>query len=774
MVLKPGRKAHDPKSWRPISLLSTPSKLLERALAQAMLAALKAVDFDSLEQFEKIPARQFGMKTTTQALQFLLDTVYSALFRGKRVTILGLDMSGAYNGVFRDFLIQEMYRKSFDPQVIEFIRSLLSDRTANFRMPGLLSGTFGLNTGIPQGSPLSPLLFFIYSAVMLEHLDIKPRGGKVMSTAFAFVDDFYLISVSDSYKDNCEELKRLHGVTVPNIEELGDHELQEYRGTIIGIGNAIDMEFEPLKYYLMHFCKSYHGRPMGHDMVPSIPGFEKSPTDSMTILGVEVSCDLSWNNHINAIITKVRKRMGHLSRLSGRTWGPTVKTMRDLFLTKIRPVFTYACGAWFIRKSRHEGMIAKQITNGQMENLEKTHNFCLRQMSGAFGTTGGEILEKEFFIPNIWTVLHTQANVQRARSFLATDQRWRPSRITRAVRKCYVGLRKTTPRNPYIDLDLDACRFIFNARIALENRFINQRKPGEDKEYWADPKKRDKTVTNFIKMSALEDCRTRWNDYVLGRSIRKMGASIDMKPPVLPPALKEPWGKNSLGYYNNMSRAHSTILLHCRTEAIGLKAHVSKVCSKKDKELVKSPFCDCSSAHRRYRQTPFHLFTECSRLSAARQLLWHKTRHLCYEDLLTRNSKLAADWALQYFDIEAFDSARSKHKSTMFPPIEGIIPERPTQGDAEYDAMFTVHLRRRMLMGGSNDAAARSAGGKTWSSPGDSFARSARTNNISAGQRHSPRNANTSSQSSSSPVSQRPARGTGSRRGSARRNLPRR
>ncbi|KAH7173921.1 uncharacterized protein B0J16DRAFT_325401 [Fusarium flagelliforme] len=54
------------------------------------------------------------------------------------------------------------------------------------------------------------------------------------------------------------------------------------------------------------------------------------------------------------------------------------------------------------------------------------------------------------------------------------------------------------------------------------------------------------------------------------------------------------------------------------------------------------------------------------------------------EDLFTKYSKVAANWALQYFDVEQFDTARSSELSADFLPIEGISPARRK----EYDQSF--------------------------------------------------------------------------------------
>ncbi|KAM0340115.1 hypothetical protein ACHAPU_010607 [Fusarium lateritium] len=98
--------------------------------------------------------------------------------------------------------------------------------------------------------------------------------------------------------------------------------------------------------------------------------------------------------------------------------------MRRFYVTKIRPVITYACGAWFVARRRNDrSTLSWSITMAQLEKLDALQAFCLRRISGAFGNTPIELLEKELHIEDIWTVLYTQATVQRAKSLLSPDQR---------------------------------------------------------------------------------------------------------------------------------------------------------------------------------------------------------------------------------------------------------------------------------------------------------------------------------------------------------------
>lgn len=393
MARKSGRDPCYPKSWRPIALLSCIGKLLEKIVALRMVAALK----------DRFKSTQFGGRSTTEALQFMLTIVYGAWSesRPRVVTLLALDISGAYDNVDRAELLKRLVDESMPDWIIAFNRSFLSNRRARFHMPGYKSDSIGLQAGIPQGSPLSPILFLIFAAPLMEvswdieHLRGSLRKAKVYT--FSYVDDTYLIAVSDSYKDNCRGLEIIH------------RKLQH-------VARPLSIAFGPEKYNLMHFHrpKTTHGG--DRTVVHKIGGAKLTPADTLKVLGVEVDFQLNWNAHIGKIITNVNRALGYLAQISGSTWGPSLQRMRQFYLTKIRPMITYACGAWFIKKRRGEGYLSWGLKQDQVLKLESLQHMCLRLLSGSFFITNGLVLEKELHIESIWTVLYAQATTQRAKA----------------------------------------------------------------------------------------------------------------------------------------------------------------------------------------------------------------------------------------------------------------------------------------------------------------------------------------------------------------------
>ncbi|KAF1992667.1 hypothetical protein P154DRAFT_452441 [Amniculicola lignicola CBS 123094] len=70
--------------------------------------------------------------------------------------------------------------------------------------------------------------------------------------------------------------------------------------------------------------------------------------------------------------------------------------MRQLYITKVRPVTSYRCGAWFINGLKPGGgLIRWSISKGLLKQLARLQNSCLTQIAGARTRTSSQILQKE-------------------------------------------------------------------------------------------------------------------------------------------------------------------------------------------------------------------------------------------------------------------------------------------------------------------------------------------------------------------------------------------
>lgn len=290
-----------PKSWRPVALLSGLGKVLERLVADQ----LKEVAISR----GLIPKRQYGFagRSTTKALQYLTNLVingWCAEVPGTKewkTSLLGLDISGAYDHVKHLELIKVLIDKDVPAWIIHYVWSFLCNRSTSVVFPGYVSPKFWLEVGIPQGSPLSPILFAFFAAPILEQFE-KVTGDKLVF-AFSYVDDTYIVVSSTTWKENCRLIAEWHQVVMDWATPRG-------------------IRFDPGKYNLMHFRKPYNRDPPSLEVPEGIPGLGPNcvvpetvepgkPTrreTSLRILGVQVDHRMKWEAHISKVSIVAQSR----------------------------------------------------------------------------------------------------------------------------------------------------------------------------------------------------------------------------------------------------------------------------------------------------------------------------------------------------------------------------------------------------------------------------------------------------------------------------------
>ncbi|KAF5530921.1 hypothetical protein FMEXI_13232 [Fusarium mexicanum] len=102
-------------------------------------------------------------------------------------------------------------------KLLEFLIDFDIPECTVVKLPGLTSKRYWINVGIPQGSPLSPILFLFYTAPLLRMVSeqaCKSEGPNRLKSVqlycFASVDDTYIMAVSSSYRTNYRALEFAH------------------------------------------------------------------------------------------------------------------------------------------------------------------------------------------------------------------------------------------------------------------------------------------------------------------------------------------------------------------------------------------------------------------------------------------------------------------------------------------------------------------------------------------------------------------------------------
>jgi len=273
ILRKPSGPYNLPKNWRPIALLCSIGKLFESAICKMLTAV--AIEHNMIPETQMA----FAGRTTADALLYVETIIRAAWFKRRMVTLLSLDMSKAYDRVNRTRLLQILRERGVPKGLIVLIRSFLSDRTTTIRMAGKSSKRqYAVNIGIPQGSPLSPLLFLFYTAPLLEKLAM-PKNGKGSRHHVAYSDDLTIMEASESDVDNCRSLSVDYQICA---EWAKEH----------------NMEFNAKKFDCMHFSTVPSEAKSRN--YPRIPGFQAGDQFGVALkfLGVMLDPKLKWGPHM--------------------------------------------------------------------------------------------------------------------------------------------------------------------------------------------------------------------------------------------------------------------------------------------------------------------------------------------------------------------------------------------------------------------------------------------------------------------------------------------
>ena len=314
-------------NYRPISILPAISKVFERIVFNQL--------YDYMHQNELFYVSQYGFRkihSTELASVELVDRIRLDIDKGRIPLSVFLDLSKAFDTLDHSIPLKKMNFYGISGIPLQWFSSYLMNRQQLVDYDGTFSSVTILNTGMPRGSILGPLLFIIYMN------DIHEASENFHAILHA--DDTSLFSSLGSFNVSLNGNNFDKHVLSTNINnEL--RKIQEWLNI-----NKLSLNVSKTKYIIFH----NHQRNID-SLIPDIrinnQAIER--VSEFNFLGLTIDAHLSWNAHIQKISNKVAKSIGILNRLK-RYMPPNI--LRTLYSALILPHFQFSILNWGFKANR--------------------------------------------------------------------------------------------------------------------------------------------------------------------------------------------------------------------------------------------------------------------------------------------------------------------------------------------------------------------------------------------------------------------------------------
>ena len=364
MVSKPAKPVEDATSYRPISLLPVPSKVFEKLLLKRFGSD---VDLSAL-----IPDYQFGFRTghsTIHQTQRVVHEIAKGLEEQQLCTAVFLDVAQAFDKVWHTGLLYKLKTTLPGPYYL-LLKTYLHARYFQVKYNNSYSVCQEVLSGVPQGSVLGPLLYFIFTA------DLPTTDNTTIAT---FADDTGLLAV---HTDPIVASQRLqHHLNI----------LQAWFDTWkikVNQAKSIHVTFTTKRT----LCPPVA---MNNVLIPI-------QTD-VKYLGLHLDQRLTWR-------TRIRTKRHHLNlKLRGMYWllGRKSKLSLEnkllLYKCVLKPVWSYGIQLWGCAKPSHTQII------------QRLQSKILRSITNAPWYVSNSTLHNDLHVPFVATEINRLSQLYHQR-----------------------------------------------------------------------------------------------------------------------------------------------------------------------------------------------------------------------------------------------------------------------------------------------------------------------------------------------------------------------
>ena len=337
-IVVPVPKANKPRrvvsSYRPVSLTSHLGKLYERIMLERLQLFI--------QQKNLLPRYQAGFRkgrSVTDHTVKLGEHMRKALARKRVMLSCFFDIARAFDTVWHGKLLYQLKQAGISPSRYRFINSFLTGRTMAVRWKNTISPKRTIDTGVPQGSVIAPMLF----TLMLQDVG---KGLQKDTTLTAYADDLAIWRTTTVRRPNKNgpwqksALKIFQNEVNTIVRSLRDS------GFMLSAQKTVFMPVMP------------KGVSSPDNLQIDVQGTPVKGSHSVRYLGVTFQCIGHWTKQVDRAIANARKALNLLRAVRRESWGQERKTLVHLTLSLVRSRLLFGSQALFSLPPSHMQRLA--------------------------------------------------------------------------------------------------------------------------------------------------------------------------------------------------------------------------------------------------------------------------------------------------------------------------------------------------------------------------------------------------------------------------------
>lgn len=306
-VYKKGIRTN-PDNYRPISLLTTFSKIFEKVMVTRLLSYI--------DKHALLTDCQFGFRpgySTELAVHRLCQTIYNTMDSNIYQLSVFCDLSKAFDTISHSILAEKLSVYGIRGPALRWFVSYLSNRSHFTVFNNTNSSLKSSNSGIPQGSVLGPILFLLYVNDIV-------RSSNLLN---------FLLYADDT-------TVYLQGQDLVTLQNTMNSELFLVSKWIKS--NKLTLNLSKTNYMISHSKYTLPG-----NILIKIDDYSIHKVNVVKFLGVLIDNNLMWKYHIDEIKVKISKLIGIIYRIRSSF---NLLNLKQIYLSLIYPYFIYCSSIW--------------------------------------------------------------------------------------------------------------------------------------------------------------------------------------------------------------------------------------------------------------------------------------------------------------------------------------------------------------------------------------------------------------------------------------------